>query len=206
MAKRILLTGANGFIGSHILDQLLAQGHSVHAIVRSESKSAQVSKDFPSPSPGKLDFGIVPDITSSGAFTHVITSSPPFDLVVHTASPFLYRAVSTNLEFLDPAIKGTTELLKAVKEHAPSVKRVVITSSCAAVVDFAAPFVSPGGRKVYSEEDWNPISWERALEGTPNAAYQASKKFAEQAGKSSIHRLYVLPSLCLPCASIFILN
>lgn len=73
--------------------------------------------------------------------------------------------------------------MKSVKAHAPVVKRVVITSSCAAVVDFAAnPAASP--KKVYTEVDWNPTTLEKALEGTPNNAYQASKKFAEKSGSS----------------------
>lgn len=120
----------------------------------------------------------MPDITAPGAFDKVVQSTPPFDTVIHTASPFLYRAISSNLEFLDPAVKGTLEVLKSVKAFAPSVKRVVITSSCAAVVNFAGnAFASP--QKIYTEEDWNPITWDAALVGPPNAAYQASKKFAE---------------------------
>jgi len=88
MATRILLTGANGFIGSHILDQLLTKGHSVRAIIRSQAKAQQVLSDFPGFG-NRLDFGIVPDITAAGAFDEVIQSNPPFDTVIHTASPFL---------------------------------------------------------------------------------------------------------------------
>jgi hypothetical protein len=58
----------------------------------------------------------------------------------------------------------------------------MLTSSCAAVVDFAAPFKSEP-KKVYTEEDWNPTTWDGALTGTPNTAYQASKKLAEKSGK-----------------------
>lgn len=59
---------------------------------------------------------------------------------------------------------------------------MVITSSCAAIVNFAGdPNAAP--QKVYTEADWNPTTWEGALTGTPNNAYQASKKFAEQSGK-----------------------
>ncbi|KAL2060523.1 hypothetical protein VTL71DRAFT_9164 [Oculimacula yallundae] len=176
MAKRVLLTGANGFVGSHVLEQFLLAGHSVRGIVRTQSKAQQVLADFPTLG-SQLDFGIVPDITSPGAFDEVVKSNPPFDIVIHTASPFLYRVISSNREFLDPAIKGTLEVLKSVKAHAPSVKRVVITSSCAAVVDFSALPVVP--RKLYTEEDWNPTTWEAALSGTQNTGYQASKKFAE---------------------------
>ena len=93
---------------------------------------------------------------------------------------FTDRVISSNLEFLEPAVKGTLEVLKSVKAHAPTVTRVVITSSCAAVVDFAAnPTASP--KKVYTEEDWNPVTWEGALAGPQNTGYQASKKYAEKA-------------------------
>jgi nucleoside-diphosphate-sugar epimerase len=183
MARRVLLTGANGFVGSHILDQLLSLGHSVRSIVRSEAKAQQVLADFPNHG-SKLDFAIVPDITAPGAFDDVVKSTPPFDTVIHTASPFLYRVISDNREFLDPAIKGTLEVLKSIKANAPSVKRVVITSSCAAVINFAAP-VNTTPQKVYTEEDWNPTTWEGALTGTTNNAYQASKKFAELSGTLS---------------------
>lgn len=181
MSRRVLLTGANGFIGSHILEHLLNQGFSVRVIIRSDSKAKQVLSDFPNKE-SHLDFGIVPDITAPGAFDDVVKSTPPFDTVIHSASPFLYRVISDNREFLDPAIKGTLEVLKSVKAHAPTVKRVVITSSCAAVVNFAAPPDAP--KKIYTEDDWNPTTWESALVGTQNNAYQASKMFAELSGGS----------------------
>jgi len=194
MVQRVLLTGANGFVGSHVLAQLLAQGWSVRSIVRSLAKADQVAADFPNHH-SQLDFGIVPDITTPGAFNEAVKSSPPFDTVIHTASPFLYRVINDNREFLDPAIKGTTEVLKAVRDFAPTVKRVVITSSCAAVVNFAAPpATSPP--KIYTEEDWNPTTLEQALSGPPNTAYQASKKFAEQAGMHLFP--HVIPNPLLP--------
>src|SRR5258708_28723392 len=116
MAKRVLLTGANGFVGSHILDQLLSLGHSVRSIVRSEAKAKQVLSDFPNYG-SKLDFGIVPGITAPGAFDKVVQSTPPFDTVIHTASPFLYRVISHNREFLDPPITRSQEILQTVKAN-----------------------------------------------------------------------------------------
>ncbi|PQE29505.1 hypothetical protein CJF32_00003243 [Rutstroemia sp. NJR-2017a WRK4] len=166
MSKRILLTGANGY-------------HSVRSVVRSDAKAQQVLSAF-AIYKSQLDFGIVPDITSPGAFDQVVQSDPPFDIVIHTASPFLYRVITDNREFLDPAIKGTSEILKLIQKHAPSVKRVVLTSSCAAIVNFAGEYVSDP-QKIYTEDDWNPTTWESALTGNQNNAYQASKKFAELA-------------------------
>lgn len=73
-------------------------------------------------------------------------SIPPFDTVIHTASPFHFSVTDTKKDLLDPAINGTTGVLKAIKKSAPSVKRVVITSSFAAIVDSKKP-----GGYVYSE-------------------------------------------------------
>jgi nucleoside-diphosphate-sugar epimerase len=84
---------------------------------------------------------------------------------------------------LVPALNGTKEILKAVKAHAPSVMRVVITGSCAAIVDFTGEAAKPATAepRTYTEDDRNPDSWETAMAGTLNVAYCASKKFAEQA-------------------------
>ncbi|WYZ37036.1 hypothetical protein EsH8_II_000542 [Colletotrichum jinshuiense] len=181
MPQRVLLTGANGFIAQHILGQFLSEGSSVRAVVRTQSSADQLRSVFPSYPASKLDFALVPDITSPGAFDDVLVSDPPFDVVLHTASPFNFRKGSSNLDFLDPAVKGTTEILRGVARKAPSVRRVVVTSSMAAVIDVARPAVS-SPPKVYTEKDWCEIS-RRDAETTehPQLPYVASKTFAERA-------------------------
>ncbi|ORY56990.1 NAD dependent epimerase/dehydratase [Pseudomassariella vexata] len=181
--KRILLTGANGYLAQHILSQLLSAGHSVRGLVRTASKAAQLESTFSS-SLAQLDVALVPDMTIPGAFDAVLQSDPPFDCVIHTASPFNYRktAGSSNREkFLDPAIKGTTEVLEGIARVAPGVKRVVLTSSIAAVIDWTAPKITTPA-KIYTGEDWNPVSLEDAeTSKVINTAYQASKTYAEKA-------------------------
>ncbi|GMG09248.1 unnamed protein product [Aspergillus oryzae var. brunneus] len=97
-----------------------------------------------------------------------VKSNPPFDYVLHTASPFHYNVSDPVKDFLDPAIKGTTGILKAIKAYAPTVKRVVVTSSFAAIVNVKEH------PKVYSEENWNPVTWEEAMD--PSQTYRASKE------------------------------
>ena len=71
--------------------------------------------------------------------------------MIHTASPFHYNVTDVQKEMLDPAINGTVGILKAIKKNAPSVKRVVITSSFAAMLTPGKPAGS-----VYSEVDSCP--------------------------------------------------
>ena len=94
--------------------------------------------------------------------------------------PLLTRCKSTNNErdLLDPATKGTKEALKAIQKDAPQVKRVVIISSFASIMD-----LRQGNRPgyTYSEKDWNPVTYEQAKSGDVVAAYCASKTLAEKA-------------------------
>ncbi|KAF4777246.1 NAD dependent epimerase/dehydratase [Colletotrichum scovillei] len=185
MPLRVLLTGANGFIAQHILAQFLEAGHSVRAVVRSQSSVDQLRKTFASYPSTQLDFALVPDIATPGAFDTVLVSDhAPFDVVLHTASPFNFRKGNSNADFLDPAVKGTTEILHGVVRKAPTVKRVIVTSSMAAVIDITKPPISDPP-KIYSEEDWLGVSRKDAEASThPAIPYVASKKFAEKAAWS----------------------
>uniref|UniRef100_A0A0D2XL58 NAD-dependent epimerase/dehydratase domain-containing protein n=1 Tax=Fusarium oxysporum (strain Fo5176) TaxID=660025 RepID=A0A0D2XL58_FUSOF len=136
---RTLLTGGSGFIAAHILDALLKRGHSVATTVRSQEKAEQIKASHPGVSKENLEFVIVPDISAPDAFDEAVVSDPPFEAVIHTASPFHFRVQDVKKDLLDPALNGTVGLLKAVKNNAPSVKRVVVTSSGAAILDFLKP-------------------------------------------------------------------
>ncbi|KKK14596.1 hypothetical protein ARAM_005838 [Aspergillus rambellii] len=170
---KVLLTGGSGFIAAHTLDVLLNHGFAVVTTVRSDQKGQKILQAHPSTPKEKLSYVIVEDVAQEGAFDEAVKSSPPFDYVLHTASPFHYNVQDPVKDFLDPAIKGTTGILKAIKAYAPTVKRVVITSSFAAMTNVKKH------PKVYSEEVWNPVTWEEALH--PSQTYRGSKTFAEKA-------------------------
>ncbi|KAL8733537.1 MAG: hypothetical protein Q9181_003536 [Wetmoreana brouardii] len=174
---RVLLTGGSGFIAVHVLETLLAQGYSVVTSIRSEAKAQMLRDTFPHISKDKLDFVIVDDIAREGAFNEAVKSDPPFEWVIHTASPYHFNITDTKKDLLDPAIIGTTGILKAIKANAPSVKRVIITSSFAAIF---SPKIGNRPGYVYSEKDWNPMTEEEAIQDPPSG-YRASKTFAEKA-------------------------
>lgn len=126
MFRTELISGSgSGFIAAHVLDVLLEHGHSVVTTVRTQSKADAIKKAHPGATKEKLDFVIVEDIAKEGAFDHAVKSDPPFEAVIHTASPFHFNVTDAKKDLLDPAIIGTTTLLKAVNKSAPSVNRVV---------------------------------------------------------------------------------
>ncbi|PGH08395.1 hypothetical protein GX51_01221 [Blastomyces parvus] len=172
---RILLTGGSGFIAAHVLDLLLQRGHSVVTTVRSGDKARKIRDSHPNVPKEKLDFAIVEDIAKLDAFDKAVISDPPFETVIHTASPFHFRASDNKAELLDPAINGTVGILRAIQRSAPTVKHVVITSSFASIIDANKP-----PTYTYSEADWNPITEAQALL-SPILGYRASKALAEKA-------------------------
>ncbi|KAF2729912.1 ketoreductase [Polyplosphaeria fusca] len=173
----VLLTGGSGFIATHVLHVLLDRGHTIVTTLRTQDKAQKIKDAHPTLGKNKLDFAIVPDIAVPQAFDAAVQSNPPFDAVIHTASPLSMSITDVQKEVLDPAIQGTTGLLASIKRFAPSVKRVVVLSSLAAMVDFSKGDW-PSHR--YTADDWNPITHEEALQDAVNG-YRGSKTFAEQA-------------------------
>lgn len=88
---RVLLTGGSGFIAAHVLDILLDHGHSVVTTVRSQEKANKIKEAHPNVSEKQLSFAIVEDIAQEGAFDQAVKSDPPFEAVIHTASPFHFN-------------------------------------------------------------------------------------------------------------------
>lgn len=90
---RVLLTGGSGFIAAHTLDMLLKRGHSVVTTVRTQEKAEKIKAQYKNEADkGNLSFAIVPDIAQEDAFDKAVISDPPFEAVLHTASPFHFNA------------------------------------------------------------------------------------------------------------------
>ena len=128
LANKFMNSGGTGFIAAHVLDVLLERGHSVITTVRSAQKGQTILDNHKNVPKDKLDFFIVEDIAQLGAFDKAVQSHPPFETVIHTASPFHFNVTDVQKDLLDPAVIGTTGILKSIKEYAPTVKRVVCLS------------------------------------------------------------------------------
>ncbi|GMF55588.1 unnamed protein product [[Candida] boidinii] len=72
-ADKVLVTGATGFLATHVVDILLSKGYKVIGTARSEAKYEPLLKEFQAKYPqGDLSFEIVQDIGAPNAFDEVL--------------------------------------------------------------------------------------------------------------------------------------
>ena len=165
------VSGASGYLALRLVKELILNGDSVVGSVRTEAAGQKLKRLLES---DKFSYEIVEDIQSEGAFDKALKNHPEITVFLHTASPLPTPGRNPETDILVPAINGTLNALKAIKAFGPQIKRVVITSSIAAL---SSPFTKPA---VLNEESWSDITWEQAKE-TPRTAYYGSKAFSEKA-------------------------
>lgn len=169
--SKVLITGASGYIASHIIQCLENAGYSIIGTVRSEDKGKKLKAKFKN-----FDYEIVPDMVQSGAFDECLKAHQNIKYVIHTASPLFYDTTDPENDLIIPAMKGTENILLSIKAHGSQIERVIITSSDAALyssVDEQNPEL------LFDETSWNLISLEEAIKDGV-AAYYASKSYAEK--------------------------
>ncbi|KAF8991367.1 D-lactaldehyde dehydrogenase [Cyathus striatus] len=179
--SKVLVTGANGYIALWVVYLFLEKGYSVRAQVRTVNKGDYLRKLF-SRHEARLEILIVDDITKEGAFDEAVKG---VDAIAHMASPLPQDDPDLEPDaYIIPAVKGTLGVLDSAKKHGTRVKRVVYTSSVAAVM---SPSLLDGtkGFKLYTPDDWNSESSEIVKKEGKKAAtgekYRASKTLAERA-------------------------
>lgn len=170
MEKTVLVTGGTGYIGSWVVKELLEKGYSVRTTVRDKNKTEKFShlKDIASKSPGRLEI-FEADLLKEGSFDGAAIGS---DAIIHVASPYTLRIKNPQKELVDPALKGTRNVLRSAN-LAGTVKNVVLTSSVAAVHGDAIDMKNKGLTE-FTEEHFNDTS---SLHHQP---YQFSKVLAEK--------------------------
>ncbi|KAG5354587.1 putative NADPH-dependent methylglyoxal reductase GRP2 [Yarrowia sp. B02] len=169
-----LVTGATGFLAGHCVQELLKQGHKVIGTVRNVEKAQKLTDALNN---SNLTLETVKDIRNEDEFEALFKKHKDLDYILHTASPLTLNVEDPEKDMLQPAIQGTLAVLKQAQKHAPNVKKVVITSSIAAMMN-------PDPSHVHNEDSWNPMTREQAAQkGSPMANYVGSKLFAEKAGR-----------------------
>ena len=172
----VMVTGSTGYVAGVLCKELLKAGLTVHCPVRDPTNESKIQhlKDIEANSDGTLRF-FRADLLDDGSY---LESMKDCSTVFHTASPFSMSVPKGKEKeiLLDPAIKGTKNVLQSAKET-PTVKRVVLTSSIAAVAadgtDRKEFFQKTG--KMCNEDSWNETA---SVDYSP---YGYSKTLAEKA-------------------------
>lgn len=160
--KKIFVTGAGGFIGSHLTEELIRQGADVTAMIHYNSSSSWGNLDF-LPTDMKKELRVVAGNVEDSDF--MMQSLKGMDIVFHLAAliaiPFSYIAprsyVRTNVE-------GTLNVMEAVRRL--EIERVVHTSTS----------------EVYGTALYAPIDEKHPLQG--QSPYSASKIGADKIAES----------------------
>ncbi len=170
MKERVLVTGADGFIGSHLVELLIEKGYTVRAFVYYNSfNSYGWLEDLPKEILSKIEI-FTGDIRDPNG---VRVAMKDMDMVFHLAAliaiPFSYHSPDS---YIDTNIKGTLNVLQAAKEY--KTKKILITSTS----------------EVYGTAKYVPIDELHPFQG--QSPYSASKIGADRLAES-FYRSFDMP-------------
>jgi len=146
---KVCITGTSGYLGSWVLKKFMDcqdPKFDIRGTVRDPSNKEKIQ-------PLQESLGeefdnvelVAADLTDAASVDKAIEGC---DYVIHTASPFPSKQPKNENDLIRPAVEGTKAVLDACKKHA--VKKLVVTSSVAAIIDYSK--YEEG--KVLTEEDW----------------------------------------------------
>jgi len=160
--KKILVTGADGFIGSHLVETLLDEGCNVKAFTYYNSFNSWGWLDtFPKEKLRNIEV-LTGDIRDPNGIRTVVKD---MDIVFHLAAliaiPFSYHSPDS---YIDTNVKGTLNVLQACRDY--NIERVIVTSTS----------------EVYGTAQYVPIDEKHPLQG--QSPYSASKIGADKITES----------------------
>ncbi|MEO7434507.1 MAG: aldehyde reductase [Candidatus Binatia bacterium] len=174
MKPLVLVTGATGYIAGHCIRELLEHGYRVRGTVRSLRDSAKTEhlRRIASELGGSVEL-VETDLSADRGWAEAVAGCT---YVQHVASPFPPEVPKDENELIGPAVGGATRVLQACAASG-TVKRVVMTSSVAAVV-----YGHPQGENVVrTEADWSVVE--------KCDPYPKSKTLAERAAWDLVAKL-----------------
>ena len=168
--KKVLVTGADGFIGSHLTQSLIARGARVKAFVMYNSFNTWGWIDTFAPSDKEAVDVVCGDIRESDILKHALKD---VDIVFHLAAliaiPYSYKSPSS---YIKTNIEGTLNLLQAGLDC--GVEKIIHTSTS----------------EVYGTAHYTPMDEKHPLQG--QSPYSASKIGADMIAES-FYRTFTLP-------------
>ncbi|XP_045826081.1 anthocyanidin reductase ((2S)-flavan-3-ol-forming) [Trifolium pratense] len=190
--KKACVIGGTGFVASILIKQLLEKGYAVNTTVRDPDSPKKISHLVTLQSLGELNL-FRADLTVEEDFDAPIAGC---ELVFQLATPVNFASQDPENDMIKPAIKGVLNVLKACA-RAKQVKRVILTSSAAAVTINELK----GTGHVMDETNWSDVEFLNTAK-PPTWGYPASKMLAEKAAwkfaeENDIDLITVIPTLTI---------
>lgn len=169
-SKPVMVTGATGYVAGRLVEKLLSEGITVHAAVRNPDNKEKTKylDALAEKLPGNIKY-FKSDLLTEGSYDEAMAGC---EVVYHTASPFTLEVKDAQKDLIDPALKGTRNVLESVN-RTESVKRVVVTSSCVAIYGDAKDTLDYPNQEM-TEDIWNTTS------SVDHQPYSYSKTLAEK--------------------------
>lgn len=170
MIRKVLVTGADGFIGSHLTEELIKDGYEVRAFTLYNSFNTWGWLDsFPAETLKRIEI-FTGDVRDPNAVRAALEG---MDAVLHLAAliaiPYSYRAPDA---YVDTNIKGTLNVLQAARDL--KTQRILVTSTS----------------EVYGTAQYVPIDEKHPFQG--QSPYSATKIGADRIAES-FYRSFQLP-------------
>lgn len=199
---KVLVTGVTGYVGAHVARQLLLHGYKVRGTLRNASDEEKLNKlrqqitvGLPDNLP-EFEF-VEADLLKEDNWPSVVAGC---QYVCHVASPFPLQVPSDPDVIIKPAVDGTLTVMKAAAADG-NVKRLVLTSSLAAIHDVKCLDGKQDPDKVYNEDDWVDVDQVETYSQSKILAEKAAHKFIEdlpqEEGKKKLELVVINPSYVL---------
>lgn len=170
--KLVCVTGASGYVGTHVVRELLERGYRVRGTVRDTSQEEKTAHLYRLAEGSAYPLELVSaNLMDEGAFDEAFAGC---DYICHVAASVRLTAKDPQREIVDVALEGTRNALRSAAK-AGTVQRFVLTSSVAAVYN-----IEPRPGYTYTERDWTE---DATLEESP---YPLAKTQSEQAAWSFV--------------------
>ena len=126
----VVVTGASGYIGSHIVANLLSKGRNVRGTVRDITDSERTShlSNLPIGKNGSLEI-VEMDLLDENSVNMAISGCKD---VIHTAAAVIIKSKNPQKDIVDPSVIGTRNVLLAIEKNG-EVENFIHTSSTAAI-------------------------------------------------------------------------
>ncbi|KAL6814398.1 hypothetical protein J3E69DRAFT_370796 [Trichoderma sp. SZMC 28015] len=184
-AGLVFITGATGYIGTHLVGDVLKAGHRVRVAVRSQEKSQLIKELYPSAA-DKIEYAVVPDMSQPAAYQDALKG---VSYVFHLAGAMVDKGIELERDFVDPAVNGTLSILESAKKE-PSIRKVAIVSSFLSLMPMDGVMRNPFHIKANTGEKF-AVDYKMAFpEGLPGQLlkYQTGKIVAHQAYRDWIKK------------------